>query len=75
VKSAVLKKILNKNTGIKEWALVSKKDHSKILKWFGSKKPNEEEVLKEEKRVQYFKNIKSKVILKILKERVEGIEP
>lgn len=74
-KLAVLTKKLNKNTGIKEWALVSKKDPSKILKWFGSTKPTEEEVQKQEKRIQYFKNIKSKVLLNFKKERDGGIEP
>jgi len=65
IKTAILTKKINKNTGKKEWALVSKKDPSKILKWFGSKKPSEEEVLKQEKRIQYFKNIKSKVLVKL----------
>jgi hypothetical protein len=65
IKTAILTKKINKNTGNKEWALVSRKDPSKILKWFGPKKPSEEEVLKEERRVQYFKNIKSKTILKL----------
>jgi hypothetical protein len=64
-KIAVLIKKLNKNTGEKEWALVSKKDPSKILKWFGSKKPSEQEILKQEKRIQYFKHLKSKVIKKL----------
>lgn len=38
-----------------KWALVSKKDPHKVLKWFGKIKPSEAEVLKEERRVQYFK--------------------
>ena len=46
-----------KDTDRKEWALVSKKDPSKILKWFGVTKPSEESVLKEERRVQYFKHL------------------
>lgn len=45
----------NLNTGKKEWALVSKKTPSKILKWFGTAKPSEKAVLKEERRVQFFK--------------------
>lgn len=67
-KIAILVKKLNKNTGNKEWALVSKKDPSKILKWFGSKKPSEEEeVLKEERRIEYFKSLKSNVLKKLSK--------
>ena len=41
----------------KRWALVSVKDPSKILKWFGTTKPSSESQGKEEKRVQYFKNL------------------
>lgn len=55
-KTAILKQKKNKNTGKTEWALVSKTDPSKVLKWFGVTKPSEETVAKEEKRVQYFKN-------------------
>jgi len=65
IKIAVLLKKLNKNTGNKEWALVSKKDPSKILKWFGSEKPSEDEVIAQEKRIQYFKSIKSNVLKKL----------
>lgn len=42
--------------GKKQWALVSTKDSSKVLKWFGAKKPSEDTVAKEERRVQYFKH-------------------
>jgi hypothetical protein len=41
-----------------EWCLVSTKDPSKILKWFGVKKPSNDVVGKEEARVEYFKNMK-----------------
>lgn len=51
-----LVKKLNKNTDKKEWALVSRKDPKKILKWFGPEKPSEDEVQKEEKRVNYWKH-------------------
>ena len=44
-----------KNIG-KRWALVSVKDPSKILQWYGSKKPAQSTKSKSEKRVQYFKN-------------------
>lgn len=54
----MLKQRVNKKTGKKEWALVSTSDPSKILKWFGGRKPSDEAVAKEEKRVQYFKHTK-----------------
>lgn len=37
-----------------EWALVSKSNPKKILKWFGPSKPSKKAVLKEEGRVNYF---------------------
>jgi len=45
----------------KEWALVSRKPDKKsgkrrVLYWFGTKKPSEERVTKQEKRIQFFKN-------------------
>lgn len=55
-KLAKLVKRYNKNTGKLEWALVSTKDPKKVLKWFGTKKPSKEEVLSEERRVQWFKS-------------------
>lgn len=39
-----------------EYALVSTKDETKILQWFGVKKPNEERVKGVERRVEYFKH-------------------
>jgi hypothetical protein len=60
-KSAILKKIKNKNKdGIKEWALVSRKNPKKILKWFGPKKPSEKQVIKEERRIHSFSSINNK---------------
>jgi len=56
LKISVLVQKKNKNTDRTEWALVSKSDPKKILKWFGPSKPNKEQIAKEEKRVQYFKN-------------------
>jgi hypothetical protein len=56
----------NQHTNKKEWALVSKKS-GKVLKWFGVKKPSEEAVKKEERRVQYFKHTKGD-----LDYRIEG---
>jgi hypothetical protein len=58
-KQARIARLIQKSKdGEKQWALVSRKDSSKVLKWFGKKKPSEEAVAKEEKRVQYFKNVK-----------------
>jgi len=54
IKTAVLIQKVNPKTDKKEWALVSK-DKKKVLKYFGPKKPNEEKVKKEEKRIQFFK--------------------
>lgn len=42
--------------GNKRWCLVSRSDPSKVLKWFGKKKPGEKAVAMEEARVNYFKN-------------------
>ena len=36
--------------------MVSKTNNAKVLKWFGPRKPTDEQVLHEERRVQYFKN-------------------
>lgn len=40
----------------KKYKLVSKKDPKKVLKDFGSKKPSDEDVAKEERRVNFFKH-------------------
>lgn len=57
----VVIKRYNKNTEQKEWALVSRgidprTGKRKVLYWFGKKKPNEAEIMKQEKRIQYFKH-------------------
>lgn len=52
---ARLVKQKREDTGRSEWALVSKKS-GRVLKWFGTKKPSEEAVQKEEKRIQYFQH-------------------
>lgn len=39
------------------WALVSEKDPSKVLQWYGTKKPSTATKGRSEKRVQYFKNL------------------
>lgn len=54
----------NDKTDREEWAFVS--EHSdKVLKWFGTNKPSKEEVVKEERRIQYFKH-HSSLLSKIL---------
>lgn len=57
----------NKNTNRKEWALISRNKPYRVLKWFGTAKPTKEEVLKEEKRVQWFKHNGEQIIGKIHK--------
>ena len=39
----------------KEWALVSL-DGSRVLQWFGPRRPSEKRVEKTERRVRYFKH-------------------
>jgi hypothetical protein len=53
---AIVKQKEREETGKKEWALVSKSDPSKVLKWFGTAKPSDEAVQKEERRIQHFKH-------------------
>ena len=55
-KIAILRKKKNENTGKTEWALLGKKPPHRVLKWFGTQKPSEERVNKEESRIQYFKH-------------------
>jgi hypothetical protein len=55
--SEVLKKVDGK------WALVSKKDPSKILQYYdGEGKPSQEWVNKVERRIQYFKGKAREII-------------
>ena len=59
-KTAVLKKLKRTTRGKgkkdrMEWALVSKSNPKKILKWFGPKKPSKKQVAKEERRIHAFK--------------------
>lgn len=56
MKTAIVKQKHREETGKKEWALVSKSDPSKVLKWFGTAKPSDEAVQKEEARIQFFKH-------------------
>lgn len=55
---AILTQKVNKKSGKKEWCLVSKKDRSKVLEWYGTKKPSKERIEKTERRVQFFKHKK-----------------
>lgn len=53
-----------------KWALVSTSNPDKILKWFGTKKPTDEEVAKEERRVQYFKHHARECYRDVLKQQL-----
>jgi hypothetical protein len=53
---SILKKQYRQDKGRSEWALLSKKSN-RVLKWFGPTKPSHDRVLKEERRVQYFKHL------------------
>jgi len=50
----MLRKRYNAKKKRSEWALVSKKTPSKVLKWFGARKPSKAAVDKEERRVRRF---------------------
>ncbi len=62
IKLAILKKRRRKSTGKSEWALVSKKDPKKILRWFGATKPSDERIKEEEKRIQFYKHKKGELL-------------
>lgn len=57
----VLKKLFREKTGRREYVLVSRKDPTKKLKWFGIKRPSSAIISKEEKRIQFFKHFSSNV--------------
>ena len=44
----------NKRTKKTEWAMVSKNNPNKVLRWFGTRKPSKARFAKEERRVQTF---------------------
>ena len=46
----VVKKIKGK------YALVSRNNPNKVLKWFGKKRPGKRQLTKEERRIRWFKN-------------------
>ena len=56
----MLRKHMRSSSGRTEWALMSVKDPSKVLKWFGSTKPSLAQVAKEEARVEAFKHMKKR---------------
>lgn len=41
-----------------KWKLMSKSKPGKVLRIFGSKKPSQASLAKEERRIQFFKNLK-----------------
>jgi hypothetical protein len=55
----VVKKLFHKETGKEEYVLVSIKT-GKPLKWFGTKKPTDDEIAKEEQRIEYFRSMRKK---------------
>ena len=55
----VVKKLFRKETGKNEYVLVSVKT-GKPLKWFGTQRPSEDQVAKEEQRIQFFRNMRKK---------------
>jgi hypothetical protein len=52
----MLRKKYNKKLGRSMYALVSTSKPGKVLRWFGSGKPSEGSVAKEEARVNWFKH-------------------
>ena len=47
---------VNPKTGAKEYCLVSRKTPSRILEWYGKKRPGAETVRKSEARIRYYKH-------------------
>lgn len=54
---AILRKKYREDTEQSEWALLSR-DGSRVLRWFGPRKPSQDRVQQEERRIQYFKHAK-----------------
>lgn len=61
-KIAMLRRKYNEKTKKTEWALLSKSKPHKVLRWFGARKPSDEHVHEEEKRIQYFKHAAENVV-------------
>lgn len=74
--TAVLVQKMREETGKKEWAL-KEKSGPKVLRWFGAKKPSDEAVAQEERRVQYFKHMAAAWDSYALAERFayQGVQP
>lgn len=51
----MLRKKYNPKRQRTEWALVSRRG-GRVLRWFGTSKPSESRVAKEERRIQYFRH-------------------
>jgi len=69
-KVAILKKKYNKETKKMKWALLSKSNPNKVLKWFGGRKPSKDSVCKEEEKIQYYKHAAENIITEM--HRVSG---
>lgn len=54
-RTSILKKKFREEKDRSEWALLDSKG-KRVLRWFGEAKPSKKRVLKEEKRIQYFKH-------------------
>lgn len=52
----MLRKRKNPKSGKTEWCLVSKKDPSRVLRWYGTKKPSPEKVAEDERQIAYFES-------------------
>ena len=57
----MLKKVKNRKSGLVEWALVSRADPSRVLKYFGERKPTDAQLHREESRVNKYKHRGTKV--------------
>ena len=51
----IVRKVYRSETGREEWALLSRKTH-RPLKWWGTQKPTQAMIDREERRVQFFKH-------------------
>lgn len=52
---SILRKKYREEKDRSEWALLDSKG-KRVLRWFGPQKPSKERVLKEERRIQFFKH-------------------
>lgn len=57
-RTSILRKKFREEKDRSEWALMDSKGE-RVLKWFGPEKPSKERVMKEERRIQYFKHKRS----------------